>query len=584
MKKDTKWLCVEGDLVKGKELAQSLHISPKLGSLLIQRNINSYEEAFRFFRPKLENLHDPFLMKGMDRAVNRVLQAIDQKESILLFGDYDVDGTSAVSLLYRFLKSCHPQVSYYLPDRELEGYGVSALGIERASKNGVHLIISLDCGIKSKKEVEMARALGIDFIIMDHHLPDENIPKADAILNPKQIDCPYPFKYLSGCGIAFKFSQALKLSRPNTGMEPEHLLDLVALSIACDMVEVEDENRILAYFGLKKLNSNPQMGIQQLLKTCQNSILIATQVKEPTENAKVIGFQEILFQLGPRINAAGRMGGAERVVELFTTEDPSLAAFISLDLNEENLKRREMEKSITRDALEMIQVENLENKFTNVLYHPEWHKGLVGIVASRVIEKHYAPTIILTQSQGKVSGSARSVGDFNIYEAIKSCGHLLNQFGGHAAAAGLSLAPENLRAFQTEFEAVVSRSLEGKALQPQILYHEELVLEEINPSFYKILDQFSPFGPGNPFPTFLSRGVRFLNPRILKETHLKVHIQGKKDILEGIGFGLGAWLNKIEPGKEFDICYQIEMNTFRGNSSLQLLIKDIKFSKPLWQN
>jgi single-stranded-DNA-specific exonuclease len=580
-----------------KGLAQSLNISPKIASLLIQRDIHTYQDAFLFFRPQMEALYDPFRMKGMKKSIDRIHRSITKGEKILFYGDYDVDGTTSVSLMYRYFLPIYSRIQYYLPDREKEGYGVSLKGIEWAHKEGIDLIISLDCGIKSSSEISRARELGMDFIICDHHLPDEELPEAYSILNPKQRDCPYPFKFLSGCGIAFKLIQAYTQSYPGSGIDPSDLLDLVSLSIACDMVEVQDENRILALHGLIKLNSRPLKGIHALLKTCKKPMAIASDktpslTSEPEtkklsgseENKAEIRFQEILFQLGPRINAAGRMGDAHRVVELLTTENTFLAETISQDLDQENVKRREAEKKITQEALSMIQEENLEDKFTNVLFHPEWHKGLVGIVASRVIEKHFAPTIILTESQGKIVGSARSVGDFNIYEAIHDCGYLLIQYGGHSAAAGLRMEKENLEPFKYEFEKVVRNKLGGMVLKPILQYHEELDIEEISSSFLKILDQFAPFGPGNPVPVFLSKKVSLQSFRKLNSTHLKVEIKRNRDVLEGIGFGLGHLSEEIGPEIPVDIYYHLDWNTFRGNTRIQLIIKDIKPQKTLWQN
>jgi len=578
--KEKVWIGPERNSAIIESLSDSLKISNKLCSLLAQRNIKNYQEAFHFFRPNLEDLHDPFLMKGMEKTCSRIHQAIRDSDPILLYGDYDVDGTTAVSLLFRYLKKLSPNIQYYLPDREKEGYGVSKSGIEWAKDKGFGLIISLDCGIKSHAEIKLANSYGIDFIICDHHLPDQNLPYSFSILNPKQEDCPYPFKFLSGCGIAFKLIQALNLLLPQENWDMEECLDLVALSIACDMVEVIGENRILAFYGLKRINSNPQLGISSLLKVCHKNRF----GDDPTPK---IRFQEILFQLGPRINAAGRLGDAERVVELFTTEDPFLANNIAHDLDEENIKRKEIEIKITQDALNLLKKEReaLEEEnplpFSNVLYHPEWHKGLVGIVASRIIEKHYAPTIILTESRGMITGSARSVGDFNIYEAIEECKDLLDQFGGHASAAGLQLKKENLGDFKSRFESICTQRMGGISLKPKLYFQEELDLEEINPGFFKILDQFSPHGPGNPSPLFISRRIKITKgPFKIKESHLKLAFS-KKDgqILEGIGFGLAHLMKGLFPQTDYDICYQVEMNHFRGNTTIQLLIKDIKPSQ-----
>ena len=571
-----------------RKLSLELNISEKLISLLLQRKIYNYEEARKFFRPNLEDIPNPFLMKGMDEAVDRISKAILNNEAILLYGDYDVDGTTAVSLLYRFLSPLHKSLNYYLPNREKEGYGVSMAGIKWAIENKIKLIISLDCGIKSIQEVAFAKENGIDFLICDHHLPENNLPEALAILNPKQDDCLYPFKFLSGCGIAYKLAQAYSEKKIGAPLVNNELLDLVAMSIACDLVEVEDENRILAFHGLKKLNSNPNSGIESLLK-------ISREKKSLPQSSKpIIQFQDILFQLGPRINAAGRLGDAHRVVELFTTNNPKLAESISRDLNELNQKRKELELEITAQAIAQLveQVRNSENQYlilgppgpnnkkaakcTNVLFNPSWHKGLVGIVASRVMEKYYLPTIILTESQNKITGSARSVEGFNIYEAIHECRHLLEQYGGHSAAAGLSMAKENLGLFKEAFEKVVSKIMDGKPSIPKLYYHEELFLEDITPSFFRILEQFAPFGPKNPIPQFITKKIRFSSPaQKIKDIHAKFYIQKGTEVLTAIGFGLGNLTDHLNYNSDYDICYQIEMNTFRGNSSLQIILKDL---------
>ncbi len=560
-------------LNKVNKLALELGISKKLCSLLVQRKIDTYEEAFRFFRPNKTYLIDPLLMKGMEKAIQRIESAIENHEIILLYGDYDVDGTTAVALFYRFLSSFYQKVIYYLPDREKEGYGISQTGIDFAQEMKTKLIIALDCGIKSIKEVTYAKNLEIDFIICDHHIPDENLPEALAILNPKQGDCPYPFKFLSGCGIAFKLAQAYQQKHTWIPIKLEKLLDLLTLSIACDMVEIVDENRILAYLGLIKLRQEPLTGLKALLECLEGK----------SEN-KNLGFQEILFQIGPRINAAGRMGDAHRVIELLTTEDAQIAKGISLELNQENIKRKGIEKEIILEALSMkkVELEEAHQKesipSSTVLFHPSWHKGLIGIVASRMIEKYYAPTIIFTESRGKISGSARSIEGFNIYEALCECQSHLETFGGHAAAAGMTLKPENLLSFKVDFEKTVSKNLSKSNRIRTLFFEEELNLEDITASFYRILDQFSPFGPGNPRPVFLTRKIQILgSPLKIKGEHIKfrIGIESQKTI-ECIGFGWAEFLDLLVPEKPFDILYQIGLNTFKGNSHLQLLLKDIK--------
>jgi single-stranded-DNA-specific exonuclease len=548
-------------------LAAELKIEPVLSNLLVQRGIHTYEEAKKFFRPSLDDLHDPFLMKDMDKAVARLEKAITLNEKILVYGDYDVDGTTAVSLVYTFLKNYHPHVDFYIPDRYSEGYGISFQGVDFAKENGFSLIIALDCGIKAIDKVDYANERGIDFIICDHHRPGEILPKAAAVLDPKRSDCTYPFDELCGCGVGFKLIQAYA-SRNNIEFSKlEEYLDLAAISIASDLVPITGENRILCYFGLQQINKAPRKGIKAILE-------LANIKKEITIN-------ELVFTIGPRINAAGRLETGRNAVELLISDTHAGAAENGKNINITNTERRSIDVTITQHALSMIEG-NLEltTRKSTVLFCPDWHKGVVGIVASRLIEKYYRPTIVLTESNGKATGSARSVKDFDVYDAIEACSDLLEQFGGHKYAAGLTLKLENLAAFQQKFEEVVSSTIQDHMLVPEIEIDEQIELSDITPRFFRILNQFSPFGPGNMAPVFMTKNLVDKGAvRIVGNNHLKMDIQAsEKDerAFPAIAFSQAKHFDDVLRKKRFSACYAIEENVFNGNVSLQLNVKDMK--------
>ena len=553
-----------------ESLAESLKISSTLASILCQRDLCTFDDARHFFRPSLEHLHDPFLMKDMDRAVNRLNEALHSAEKILVYGDYDVDGTTSVALMYGFLRHHTEHIEYYIPDRYKEGYGVSTQGIDYAAANGFKLIISLDCGIKSADKVAYAASLGIDFVICDHHLPDEDIPKAVAVLDPKRPDCEYPYKELSGCGVGFKLLQAFCIQNDIAQEEVYKQLDLVVVSIASDIVPITGENRILAYFGLRYINSPRPMrpGLAAL--------------KELAAITGEMDISSIVFGFAPRINAAGRMGDAKRSVRMLLASSKEEAFEVADVINESNKERRSKDTNITKEALQMIEDDDfLRSANSTVLYKESWHKGVIGIVASRCIEKYYRPTIILTQSNGKASGSARSVHGFNVHHAIESCSDLLDQFGGHMYAAGLTLPVENIPAFRERFEEVVAKTITEDQKIPQIEIDAKIKISQITRNFYKIINQMEPFGPGNMRPVFMSECVYDTGAvRVVGTTHLKLSLtQDGYHTIDAIGFGLGDFYNAISKGLPFDVCYTIEENVFRGVSSLQLSIKDIRMRK-----
>ncbi|MBF9253138.1 single-stranded-DNA-specific exonuclease RecJ [Pontibacter sp. 172403-2] len=550
-----------------EQLAQSLKISPTLAGIMCQRSICTFEEAKHFFRPSLDDLHDPFLMKDMDRAVNRLSEALHHKEKILVYGDYDVDGTTSVALMYSFLRQHTSEVEFYIPDRYKEGYGVSVQGVDYAAENGFTLIVSLDCGIKSADKVAYASAKGIDFIICDHHLPDEDVPQAVAVLDPKRVDCPYPYKELSGCGVGFKLIQAFCIQN---GIAPEQvydLLDLLVVSIAADIVPITGENRILAYYGLQLLNGAKPMrpGLDAL--------------KELAGISGEMDITSIVFGFAPRINAAGRMGDAKNAVRMLLAETKEEAIKAADIINESNKARRDKDSNITKEALQMIEEDDfLRSANSTVLYKETWHKGVIGIVASRCIEKYYRPTIILTHSNGKASGSARSVHGFNVHSAIESCADLLEQFGGHMYAAGLTLPVENVPAFRARFEQVVADTITADQKIPQIEIDAPIKLSQITRNFYNIIKQMEPFGPGNMRPVFVSECVYDTgNLRVVGDSHLKLRLtQDGFYSIDAIGFGLSDYYKAISKGIPFDVCYTVEENIYKGVSSLQLRIKDIR--------
>ena len=545
------------------ELQEGLGVAKIVAELLAQRGITNFETAKTFFRPDISHLHDPFLMKDMGSAVARLSTAIHQSENILVYGDYDVDGTTAVSLMYSFIKSIHDKVEYYIPDRYTEGYGVSFQGVDYAANNQFSLIIALDCGIKAIDKVDYAREKGIDFIICDHHRPGDSVPNATAILDPKQSDCLYPYKDLSGCGVGFKLVQAYcqKAKIPFKKIIP--FLDLLVVSIAADIVPITGENRVLAHFGLKQLNTNPRVGLKTLI--------------EITDRDKSFTISDVVFGLAPRINAAGRIEHGAKAVELMVQEDLELARAKAKAVNQHNLKRRELDQSITEEALQMI----VTDAKSTVVFHPDWHKGVVGIVASRLIESHYRPTIVLTENNGKLVGSARSVKGFDVYDAIDACSEYVEQFGGHKYAAGLTLKKENLEAFTLKFESVVSETIKDEMLIPQINIDAALNLADIDHKLYKILRQMAPFGPGNMPPVFMSKHVvdRGYGRKIGQEkTHLKLSVTdaNRSQFLDCIGFGMADKFELIKDGQQFDIAYALEENEWNGNVNLQLRLKDIR--------
>ena len=551
-----------------ESLTQSLGVSPFLAALLVQRGVHTYEEARQFFRPEIGHLHNPFAMKDMDRAIMRLQMAMlpEREEKILIYGDYDVDGTTSVALVYGFLKNYHRQIDYYIPDRYKEGYGISKQGVEWAAENGFSLIIALDCGIKSIERVAEAKALGVDFIICDHHRPGDELPDAAAVLDPKRADCSYPYKELSGCGVGFKLLHAFCLHK---GIELDQLypcLDLVAVSIASDIVPLMGENRVLAHYGLKYLNAAPRTGLKALIK-------IAGFTKE-------LDITNLVFGIGPRINAAGRIQHAKAAVQLLLAESEEEADEFAMAINRHNNSRREFDSSMTEQALAMIrESEVLTKAKSTVLYDASWHKGVIGIVASRCIEHFHRPTIILTQSNNKAAGSARSVPGFDVYEAIEECAELLEQFGGHTFAAGMTMPVDNIDAFRQKFEEVVSRTIKEEHLTPLIDIDLPLDFSEINDKLVRIVKQMGPFGPHNMPPTFMTEDVYLVGePIIMKEKHLKINVKQSRSghSITAIGFGFAHVVDQLRPGVPFAICYQVEQNFFNGNVSLQLMLKDVR--------
>ena len=568
---EKRWvLKPNGATETASHLAENLKISPILLKMLTQRGINTYEEAKDFFRPSLDHLHDPFLMKDMDVAVGRIEEAIRQREKIMVYGDYDVDGTTAVSIVYTFLKTLHGDITYYIPDRYKEGYGISTAGIDFAKENGYSLIIALDCGIKSIDKVAYAKAMGVDFIICDHHRPGESLPDAFAVLDPKRADCNYPYKELSGCGVGFKLIQAIAQQNNIPFVQIEQYLDLVAVSIAADIVPITGENRILTYFGLQRLNRDPRPGIKAIL--------------ELSGFKKELTVSDVVFSIAPRINAAGRIEQGTKAVELMISKNEDLASFLGDDINENNITRKGLDSQITEHALQLLEddPDHLNRKST-VVYNSEWHKGVIGIVASRLTDKYYRPTIVLTKSNGHVSGSARSVKDFDVYNAIESCSDLLEQFGGHMYAAGLTMKEENVPAFIKRFEAVVAATIQDYMLTPEIEVDSMLQLSEITPRFHKILMQFAPFGPGNMTPLFRTDNVVDNGKgKVVGNNHLKITVSQegmRQNVFDGIAFQLGHHHPMLELSEPFDIVYTIEENNFNGRTNLQLNIKDMKFSQ-----
>lgn len=547
-------------------LSKAINVNQYLCAVLIQRGINDFERARKFFRPSLDQLHDPFLMRDMDRAVERLKQAIDRNEKILIYGDYDVDGTTAVSLVYRFLKTFYDHCEFYIPDRYSEGYGVSEKGIEWADEHGFTLIIALDLGIKSADMVKVAGHKGIDFIICDHHLPGNDMPNAVAVLDPKREDCEYPFQELSGCGIGFKLIQAYAR---RFGKEDELYsnLDLVAVSIASDIVPIDGENRILAHFGLKKLNENPSPGLRAL--------------KEIAAIKNDLDISGVVFTLGPRINAAGRVDHGDGAVELLIARTQEEANSLAEKVNVNNDVRREFDSSITEEAIQMIETDEVSRQAkSTVLFKSSWHKGVIGIVAARCVERFYRPTIILTESNGLITGSARSVNGFNLYEALVKCADLLEKYGGHKYAAGLTMKKENLEAFKTRFEEVVAASITEEMLTPVIDVDLVLPFDAITPKFISVLRQLAPFGPENHNPVFEARNVFVFNSLAsFKDRHVRFLAgqKGQQNVFNAVGFDMMEHYNRLAAGDYCRVAFTIEENTYNGITSIQLRIKDIKF-------
>ncbi|MBK9424164.1 MAG: single-stranded-DNA-specific exonuclease RecJ [Bacteroidetes bacterium] len=566
---EKKWVIKpRGEKEEIEALAKQLNIHPILVNLLVQRGHSTYEKAKEFFRPELKMLHDPYLMKDMEKAIARIDKAIAGKEKIMVFGDYDVDGTTAVALVYTFLKKRYPLVDFYIPDRYKEGYGISNRGIEWADEQGISLIIALDCGIKSIDKIEYAKTFGIDFIICDHHRPGAELPDAVAVLDPKRNDCDYPFKELSGCGVGFKLIQAYVMAHKLEFSELEEYLDLVAISIAADIVPIVGENRILTYYGLKRLNSKPRPGIKAILDISGNS-------RELTVN-------DVVFTIAPRINAAGRIESGNEAVELLISEKPDEAMSHGEEINKKNTTRKNLNETITREAMILIEQDtHFKDRKSTVLYNPKWHKGVIGIVASKLTDEFYRPTIILTKSNGVAAGSARSVKDFDIYNAIESCSDLLDQFGGHMYAAGLTMKEENIEAFKDRFEEIVCATIEDRMLIREIEIDDVISLGDINASFFNILKQFAPFGPGNMSPVFMSQEVYDRGDvRVVGNNHLKLSLIQKdqsRKVVDSIAFQLGKHFDRICGNESFHVCYHIEENTFNGRTNLQLNVKDIAF-------
>lgn len=562
-----RWNILASNKEKVEALQSSLKINKTICRVLVQRGLEDFEASRHFFRPQLSDLYSPWLMKDMDKAVERIQLAFERLEKILVFGDYDVDGTTAVACMYQFLQGIYEQVDYYIPHRYKEGYGISKAGIDFAHEQGITLIISLDCGIKSVELIAYAKTLGIDFIVCDHHLPDKELPPAVAILNAKQPNCPYPYKELCGCGVGFKLASALaeRLGLPSDSYL--QYLDLVATAIAADIVPMTGENRILTYYGLQKINENPCPGIKALkdLAGVKTKMLITN----------------VVFMIAPRVNAAGRMDDAKKAVQVFIEKDAKKAVELASLLHHDNTDRKEMDASITKEALEIIEQDaHFHRKKTTVVYQEHWHKGVVGIVASRLIEKHYRPTIVLTRNGDYAGGSARSVTGFNLFEAIHACREWLIGYGGHFAAAGMTLLPENVSAFANAFEAEVSRTIPDALLVPEIIIDAPIEFSEITPSFYQILQQMEPYGPENMRPVFVARNVHESGfSKIVKEAHVKFVLKQKNINFSGIGFNMADKFHLLQMQEPLDIVFCIEENEWNNTTSLQLRIIDFELSK-----
>ena len=553
-----------------EHIMEVLGIDGILATLLAQREIKDFEGARIFFRPAYEHLHSPFMMKDMQRAIDRIGHAIRNREKIMVYGDYDVDGTTAVAMVYSFLKKIYHDVDYYIPDRYTEGYGISYKGIDTAIAGNFKLIISLDCGIKSVEKIRYADSKGVDFIVCDHHYPGTELPMAFAILNPKRADCDYPYKELSGCGVGFKMLQAYAQANNIPIEDVNEYIDLVAVSIASDIVPINGENRVLAALGIQKLNENPCLGLKSIVK-----------VSGLEDSQRHI--DDIVFKIGPRINAAGRMKSGRHAVEVLISDDEKIAKQVSAEIDRYNNDRKNVDSDITRQALRMLSADPEEEfRKTTVLFNPSWHKGVVGIVASRLIETYYRPTVILTESNGLATGSARSVEGFDLYKAIDACSDLLENFGGHMYAAGLTMKTENVQNFNRRFEEAVAETITDEQLVPNIMIDMEIDFSDISQKFVRILKQFKPFGPQNMSPVFLTRNVTDTGAgKIVGKygEHLKLDLRQANNpdiIFPAIGFQLGEHYSIVRTGKPFDVCYAIEENTFRGETKIQLQVKGIR--------
>jgi len=571
---EKRWKICEADEKKVTELQKALSINTALCKILVQRGVDTFEKAKDYFRPQLSHLHDPFLMKDMEKAVSAILSAIKNNQKILVFGDYDVDGTTSVASMYRFLKKIYKEenIDFYIPHRYREGYGVSKMGIDFAKENNFALVISLDCGIKSVELIGYARNLGLDFIVCDHHLPDETLPPATAILNPKQKDCNYPFKELCGCGVGFKLITALcqRLGLP----ENEYLcyLDLVVTAIGADIVPIVSENRVLAFYGLQKLNTSPCPGLKALIE------LSSVQKKFSINN--------VVFIIAPRVNAAGRMDDAAKAVKLFIEDDFTKAKEFAEMLHTDNTERKDADTSITEEAFSMISNDaEMVARKTTVVYQSHWHKGVVGIVASRLIEKYYRPTVVLTGAGNIIGGSARSVPGFNLYEAIHSCREHLIGYGGHFAAAGMTMSAENVNAFSRKFEEIVSATIDPYLLIPEFCIDTEINFNDINKSFFNIINQMEPYGPGNLRPLFLTKNVRNTNwSKIVKDQHIRFVVKNENKTITGIGFNLSEKFPLLQNNQPIDMVFTIDENEFNGETNLQLKVIDIRASESITSN
>jgi single-stranded-DNA-specific exonuclease len=564
---DKRWRILNYNSERADALFRDLKIHPAICNILVQRGIDTYQKAKDFFRPQLSDLYDPFLMKDMNKAVDRILSAFSSGEKILVFGDYDVDGTTSVACMYQFLKKHHPFTDFYIPHRYREGYGISKRGIDFAFENNFSLIVCLDCGIKSVELIQYAQELGIDFIVCDHHLPDERLPDAVAVLNPKQKDCNYPFKELCGCGVGFKLITALCKQMRLPDNAPFEYLDLVATAIAADIVSITDENRVLAYYGLKKANTNPNVGIKALSYLSNHS--------------KDLHINNLVFLIAPRVNAAGRMDDARKAVMMFVSETYEEALHWAEQLHADNDSRKEADMSITEEALSIIESDEvMANRRSTVLFQPHWHKGVVGIVASRLIDHYYRPTIILTQSGEYVAGSARSVSGFNVYEAIHQCRDLLLGYGGHFYAAGMTLENDKVDAFKERFEEVVQASIHPELLIPEIVIDTEISLMDIKQPFYDILCQMEPFGPDNLRPVFVAKKVYNTGwSKVVKENHIRFVLQQGTAKITGIGFNMAEKMPLLEAGKAVDVVFKLDENEWNGEKSLQLKVLDVRITE-----